>query len=354
MSLPPPRRADPARRDALLALLRDVVGPELAAEFDERAGQFGEALLNGVNPARRDAGSAWDEAKGEAFAACEGVGAVHLELGTFTAFPAERIEEIVAADGLSEFIRLDADPQYECDLIADATALPLRSGSVDRLASNSVLEHIAHPHHVLAECRRVLRPGGVMVHVVPFVWPQHGYPDDHLRYVPGFFERVLPELGFVDVEIDVATSAGLYNVLHNSAKMASVDTNRAEAERMLELHELVISALGWLIPADRFFRDGATEWFHSVRVLARAPGEYQPSRRTVARTGAFAERALDLLADPATKQPLRRAGSRLVCDRTGTSYPVGRDGSVNALEPTISRPSLLDRVAAKVRPHRLA
>jgi SAM-dependent methyltransferase len=352
VSLPPPRNADLGRRDALLTLLRDVVGPELAAEFDERAERFGDALLNGVNPAREDADGSWDQAKGEAFAACEGVGAVHLELGTFTAFPAERIDEIVAADGLSEFIRLDADPQYECDLVADATALPLMAGSVDRLASNSVLEHIAHPHQVLAECRRVLRPGGVMVHVVPFVWPQHGYPDDHLRYVPGFFERVLPELGFVDVQIDVEASAGLYNVLHNSAKMAGIDTRRAEAARMLELHELLISALGWLIPADRFFRDNAGEWFHSVRVLARAPGEYQPSHRPLGRAGGFAERALDLLADPATKQPLRRAGSRLICDSTGTSYPIGRDGSVNALEQTISRPSLLDRVGARVRKHR--
>src|SRR4051794_32440461 len=229
MSLPPPRRADPARRDALLALLRDVVGPDLAAEFDARAERFGEALLSGVNPAREDADGWWDHAKGEAFAICERVGAVHLELGTFNVFPAERIGEIVAADGLSEFIRLDADPQYECDLVADATAIPLRAGSVDRLASNSVLEHIAHPHRVLAECRRVLRPGGVMVHVVPFVWPQHGYPDDHLRYVPGFFERVLPELGFVDIQVDVDTSAGLYNVLHNSSKMAGVDMSRAEA-----------------------------------------------------------------------------------------------------------------------------
>jgi hypothetical protein len=191
-----------------------------------------------------------------------------------------------------------------------------------------------------------------MVHVVPCVWPQHGYPDDHLRYVPGFFERVLPELGFVDIRIDVETSGGLYNVLHNSAKMAGIDTSRAEAARMLELHELLIGALGWLIPADRFFRDNAKEWFHSIRVLARAPGEYQPSRRALEGTGTFAERALDLLADPSTKQPLRRAGSRLICDSTGTTYPIGRDGSVNALAPTISRPGLLDRAAARVRKQR--
>jgi SAM-dependent methyltransferase len=259
------------------------------------------------------------------------------------------VSEIVAADGLSEFIRLDADPQYECELVADATALPLRAASVDRLASNSVLEHIAHPHRVLAECRRVLRPGGVMVHVVPFVWPQHGYPDDHLRYAPGFFERVLSELGFVDIRVEVATSAGLYNVLHNAAKMAGVDAERPEAARMLELHELLISALGWLIPADRFFRDGAEHWFHSVRVLARAPGQYEPSRRQVGGDGGFASRALDLLADPATKQPLRRVGARLVCESTGAGYPVGRDGSVNVLEPEIARPTLRDRVGARLR-----
>jgi SAM-dependent methyltransferase len=46
---------------------------------------------------------------------------------------------------------------------ADATSLPLRSGSFDVVFNNSLLEHVPAWRDVLAETARVLRPGGVFV-----------------------------------------------------------------------------------------------------------------------------------------------------------------------------------------------
>jgi SAM-dependent methyltransferase len=338
------RNADPDRVVRILKLVEEVLhsrlgehrGAALTAEIHERMSASSGFLLDGVNPARPDASPAWDDARAAVYAATEHVGAVHLELGTWTAFPDSRVRELVAGDGLSEFIRLDSDPQLDAEVIADATALPFRSGSIDRVASNSVLEHIAYPHDVLRETLRVLRPGGVMVIVMPFVWRQHGYPDDHVRLTPGFFERVCPEIGFVDVTVDVDTSAGLYNTLHNATKMASVDASRDEAAAMRELQELATLLLGALIPFDRYFEDRARYWFHSVRVLARKPGIYNPSRRPREEGRPFAERALDLLADPATKQPLRRDGRQLRAHDGGASYRLLRRGrAINFLEPRV-------------------
>ena len=239
---------------------------------------------------------------------------MHLELGTWTAFPDERTRELADADGLAELIRLDVDPAHPVDIVADATALPFRSGAVDRVASNSVLEHIAYPHEVLAECHRVLRPGGVMVHVMPFVWWLHGYPDDYVRLTPPFFERVCREIGFVDVLTDVDATGGLYNTLHNASKMGAVDATRPEADAMRELHELVALLLGALVPFDAAFEGRGRAWFHSVRVLARKAGDYEPSRRARGE-GPFAARALDLLADPATKAPLSAHRGQLCATR---------------------------------------
>lgn len=41
--------------------------------------------------------------------------------------------------------------------------LPFRDGSVDRVLSVNVTEHVADPQAHLAECHRVLRPGGLLV-----------------------------------------------------------------------------------------------------------------------------------------------------------------------------------------------
>lgn len=46
-------------------------------------------------------------------------------------------------------------------------ALPFADGSLDAVVSASVLEYVPDPGAVLAECARVLRPGGVLVCTVP-------------------------------------------------------------------------------------------------------------------------------------------------------------------------------------------
>jgi len=45
----------------------------------------------------------------------------------------------------------------------DAEALPYAAGEFDRVLCSSVLSHVLHPEHVLAECYRVLKPGGRLV-----------------------------------------------------------------------------------------------------------------------------------------------------------------------------------------------
>lgn len=44
----------------------------------------------------------------------------------------------------------------------DATGLPFRDGSFDLVFSHSVIEHVADAVTYLTECRRVLRPGGIL------------------------------------------------------------------------------------------------------------------------------------------------------------------------------------------------
>jgi len=339
--VPTPRRADPARVEQLLGVLEAALvsrlpggrGMELAAELRERLEVSAGHLLDGVNPAREDASPRWDEARAAAYAPTEHTGAVHLEVGVWTAFGAVRTEELRAGDGLAEFIRLDSDPEVECDVVADAESLPFAAGSIDRVASNSVLEHTAHPQRVVEETLRVLRPGGVMVVVVPSVWWLHGYPHDYVRLTPMWFQRVCREVGFAAVEVDVDTSGGLYNVLHNVSKHAAVTAGRPETDAMRELHELAITLLGALVPFDRFFEDGARSWFHSVRVLARAPGRYEPRGRDRG-SGDFASRTLDLLAAPRTKAPLERARGHLVDRGDGAAYPVDAAGRVDFLHPS--------------------
>lgn len=59
-------------------------------------------------------------------------------------------------------------------LDGDAESLPVPDECADAVLLLDVVEHLAHPELAIAEARRVLRPGGVVVVSVPHRCPQRG------------------------------------------------------------------------------------------------------------------------------------------------------------------------------------
>ena len=53
------------------------------------------------------------------------------------------------------------------DYYGHAGALPFHDHTLDYVVASHVLEHVANPIAALAECYRVIRPGGILYLVVP-------------------------------------------------------------------------------------------------------------------------------------------------------------------------------------------
>jgi len=87
------------------------------------------------------------------------------------------------------------------DLYCDCTATGLPDGSFNTLISTQVMEHIADTHKYLAECKRLLTPGGIAILTVPLVWPCHAEPYDYFRFTPHGLRKVLELNGFIVEEI---------------------------------------------------------------------------------------------------------------------------------------------------------
>jgi SAM-dependent methyltransferase len=69
-------------------------------------------------------------------------------------------------------------------LSADAMALPFASASLDCVVALDVLEHVEDDERALSEIRRVLRPGGVFIFMVPAfmaLWRHHDVMYGHFR-----------------------------------------------------------------------------------------------------------------------------------------------------------------------------
>lgn len=91
-----------------------------------------------------------------------------LELGGGDGYQASIIHgwgcEVFAIDVPS---RRRREPRYHPVIDYDGAHLPFADGTFDCVFSSNVLEHIAHRTQILAELRRVLKPGGRYVHIVP-------------------------------------------------------------------------------------------------------------------------------------------------------------------------------------------
>jgi len=130
---------------------------------------------------------------------------------------------------------LDLDPRMLRSapgdrLAADAMRLPLRDGACDCVVLSAILEHVIDPARTLAECRRVLRPGGRIVAYVPWdgavvplkrfakrvgfrLGPLHdGLAPGHLRtFTRAMLERLFADIPGARVQLD-PLSFGYYVV----------------------------------------------------------------------------------------------------------------------------------------------
>jgi SAM-dependent methyltransferase len=75
-------------------------------------------------------------------------------------------------------------------------ALPFAAGSFDAALCTEVLEHVPDDRALLAELARVLKPGGVLVVTVPFMFRYHPDPEDYRRYTPVGLRAELVRAGF--------------------------------------------------------------------------------------------------------------------------------------------------------------
>jgi demethylmenaquinone methyltransferase / 2-methoxy-6-polyprenyl-1,4-benzoquinol methylase len=112
------------------------------------------------------------------------------------------------------------NPEKVRIICADARDMPLEDGSIDGIVAGFGIRNVPEPHRAVAECLRVLRPGGVMV-VVDFFRPESLMA----RFFSSTYNRiVLPVVGGL-----VTGDASAYRYL---AESMAAWASREEFEQM--------------------------------------------------------------------------------------------------------------------------
>ena len=106
---------------------------------------------------------------------------------------------------ISDHVGVDHDATFHdksnIDLFGTAYDIPENDASFDCAICTAVLEHLEEPENAISECHRVLKPGGVAIYSVPFIWHLHEEPRDFYRFSKYGLKYLFEKVGFEIIEL---------------------------------------------------------------------------------------------------------------------------------------------------------
>lgn len=102
------------------------------------------------------------------------------------------------------------------EVVADAHELPYADNSVDAIFISAVIEHLYNPLLAIAEMYRVLKPGGVVFSITPFMQAYHGYPHHYQNLTLTGHEYYFTSKGFTLLESGTAIGPTMALIIINS------------------------------------------------------------------------------------------------------------------------------------------
>lgn len=106
-------------------------------------------------------------------------------------------------------VNLDIGPLLHVDVVAVGERLPVEDASLDGVITQGVLEHVPDLRTTVAEIDRVLRPGGLVYHEIPFIQGYHASPNDFRRFTSVGIAELAPGYVIVEQGIAVGPSSAL-------------------------------------------------------------------------------------------------------------------------------------------------
>jgi SAM-dependent methyltransferase len=152
------------------------------------------------------------------------------------------------------------DPHH---LVSVEGPLPFEADSFDEIICFNTLEHIFDPASVVNDLYRVLKPGGRIHIIVPFMFRIHGHPDDYTRATPSWWRETFVRVGFAKLS--------LLPLVWGRKSTVSVVPGMHGLFPRLRLH---LAMLGDIMTAKILFRSGVYDGRRGQSICGTAPGWY--------------------------------------------------------------------------------
>ncbi|MBT4209323.1 MAG: methyltransferase domain-containing protein [Candidatus Komeilibacteria bacterium] len=104
----------------------------------------------------------------------------------------------------------DAKADFSFDL---ENKFPIENDSYNNIICLNVLEHIFDYQNVVDESFRILKSGGEIINVTPFLLNIHECPNDYWRYTKQSLHKIFAKAGFKEIEI-TEIGTGLFGAVY--------------------------------------------------------------------------------------------------------------------------------------------
>jgi SAM-dependent methyltransferase len=111
-----------------------------------------------------------------------------------------------------DVVNLDLFGFPNVDVMSDIQETPLAEATIDYVVLDTVLEHVPNPQRVVGEIHRILKPGGRLLCITPFIFNYHGYPNHYCNFSKDGLEEIFRNFSDCTVAMNIGPSSALTNL----------------------------------------------------------------------------------------------------------------------------------------------
>lgn len=149
----------------------------------------------------------------------------------------------------NEIINIDLFLFPNVDVAADIEHTPIADESVDYAILDSVVEHVPNPQAVVEEVRRVLKPGGKLFCINPFLFPYHGYPAHYCNFTRDGMQHLLRNFSEAVVMPHYGPASAITNIVSEFVAVTIAGERRT---LYLACRAVTLLLIGWIRFLDRW------------------------------------------------------------------------------------------------------
>lgn len=173
-----------------------------------------------------------------------------------------------------EYIGIDVCVHPKVDIVVDPMKpWPFEPNSFDVILCTQVMEHVAWVEQLLTTIQHVLKPGGTLIISAPFIYNEHGIPEDYRRFsIHGMKHLVSDKFQIVEEKIQGGIGSTVGTLCLNWFEAI---TSRCKGLRFLKgilfplwiVFCFTVNSLGWVV--DKMDRTQA--FYSNFLLVVRKP-----------------------------------------------------------------------------------